>query len=95
MTGSVRSGYTPSPSQTYIDWVKKYQPRYKETYLAERIYWDILKKNDSIDERTEAIDITVIDMMEDDESLFDIALMINDLWEAKLAWQEKLKWIQK
>lgn len=82
-------------SQAYIDWVKKYQTRYAEKYLAEKVYWDILRKNRTTDERIEAVDTTVIDMMDSDESLFDIALMISDLWEAKLAWKEKLKLIQK
>ncbi len=39
----------------------------------------------------EAFDTIIIDMMDSDESLFDIALMVSDLWEAKLAWKEKLK----
>lgn len=78
-------------SQAYIDWVKKYQVRYAEKYVAEKVYWDILRKNDTVDERIKAVDTVVTDMMDADESLFDIALMIDTFWTEKLNWKYKRK----
>lgn len=78
-------------SQTYIDWVKKYQPKYQEKYLAEKVYWSILRKTKVTTERSDLVNGVVSDMKKADNSLVNIANTVDTLWQAKLSWKKKLE----